>query len=50
MSVRLIWAWYDAWIGVFIDKPKRTIYVFPPPMIGLRIQIRHVRPPGGEYR
>lgn len=25
------------WIGVFIDKPKKTIYIFPIPMIGLKI-------------
>lgn len=31
-------AWYDAWVGVFIDTKKRTVYVFPLPCIGLRIQ------------
>lgn len=35
MKVRLIFAWYDLWIGVFIDHPKRRIYIFPLPCIGL---------------
>jgi len=35
MKIRPIFAWYDLWIGVFIDAPKRRIYVFPIPMIGI---------------
>lgn len=37
-SVRLIFAWYDLWIGVFIDRPKRRVYVFPLPCIGFVIE------------
>lgn len=40
LSVRPIFAWYDLWIGVFIDKPKRRIYVFPLPCLGVVIQLR----------
>lgn len=36
--VRPIFAWYDIWIGVFIDRPKRRIYVFPVPCFGLVIE------------
>ena len=40
MKTKLIFAWYDLWIGVFIDKPKRIIYVFPLPMIGFKITLK----------
>lgn len=37
--VKPIFAWYDLWVGVFIDRPKRRIYVFPVPCFGLVIQL-----------
>lgn len=37
MSVRPIFAWFDLWVGVFIDRPKGRIYVFPLPCIGFVI-------------
>lgn len=43
MSVRLIFAWYDFWIGVFVDRPKRRLYVFPVPCIGFVIQLAQVQ-------
>lgn len=36
MRVRLIFAWYDLWIGVFWDRGKRHLYVLPVPCVGLR--------------
>jgi hypothetical protein len=30
-------AWYDIWVGVFIDTSKRRVYVFPLPCLGIRI-------------
>ena len=42
MSIRPMFAWYNFWIGVFIDtrrKGTRIIYVFPIPMFGLRIEL-----------
>lgn len=34
-KVRPIFAWYDLWVGVFVDHPKRRIYIFPLPMFGI---------------
>ena len=35
MRVRLIFAWYDFWIGLFWDQQKRRLYIFPVPMCGV---------------
>lgn len=40
MKIRPIFAWYDLWIGVFVDRPKRRVYVFPVPMLGIVIDWR----------
>lgn len=38
LRVRLIFAWYDLWIGVFIDRPKQRVFIFPMPCVGLVIE------------
>lgn len=45
MSIRPIFAWYDIWIGVFIDRPKRKIYIFPIPCFGLVISLAKPKEP-----
>jgi hypothetical protein len=40
MRIRVIFAWYDLWIGVFIDRPKHRVYVFPLPCLGIVIDLR----------
>lgn len=35
--VRPMFAWYDLWIGVFVDRKARQIYVFPLPCLGFQI-------------
>lgn len=32
-----LFAWYDCWIGVFIDTKKRRVYLFLIPCIGVVI-------------
>lgn len=36
-QIRPIVAWYDFWIGIFIDREKRRVYLFPIPCVGIVI-------------
>lgn len=35
VKIKLIFAWYDLWIGAFWDQKKRCLYIFPIPMFGV---------------
>ena len=37
MKIRPIFAWYDLWVGIFIDMKKKRVYVLPLPCLGLTI-------------
>lgn len=38
MKITPLFAWYDIWVGVFVDVPKRRLYVFPIPCFGFVIE------------
>lgn len=38
MKVRPLFAWYDAWVGVFWDKTKRRLYILPLPFVGVVVE------------
>jgi hypothetical protein len=44
MKFKLIFAWYDLWVGAFYDRRARKVYLFPLPMLGLRITLPPPRP------
>jgi len=37
--VRLIFAWYDFWIGFYLDRKGKKLFVFPIPMVGVEIRL-----------
>jgi len=37
MKIRLIFAWYDFWIGFYFDKKNKTLYFLPIPTLGFKI-------------
>lgn len=37
MKIRPLLAWYDLWVGLFWDRQKKQLYVFPVPCLGIRI-------------
>ena len=36
---RVIFKWYDCWVGLFWDRVGCVLYVFLVPMLGLRIDL-----------
>lgn len=35
--VELVVAWYDCWIGIYVDRKQRRVYILPIPCVGLCI-------------
>ena len=40
MTIKPIFAWYDFWVGVYVDRAGRRVYIFPLPCLGLIIQFK----------
>lgn len=40
--MKIIFKWYDLWIGIFVDTRKEFLYVFPIPMLGLMIKYSRI--------
>src|SRR5262245_23791996 len=38
VSVRIIVAWYDLWVGAYWDRKSRALYILPIPCIGIVIR------------
>lgn len=36
-KIKWLFAWYDLWIGIYIDTKNQAIYILPIPMLGIRI-------------
>ena len=36
-KVKPVFAWYDLWVGLFVDTQRQCLYFFPIPMFGLRV-------------
>lgn len=39
MKLKILFAWYDLWMGIFIDRIKGTVYVLPIPTVGIKIEL-----------
>lgn len=37
MKIRPLFAWYDLWIGLYVDTRNRRLYILPIPMFGIVI-------------
>jgi hypothetical protein len=38
MTIRPIFAWYDLWVGIYVDRPRRRIYILPLPCVGAVVE------------
>ena len=48
-KVTALFAWYDFWIGVYWDRKKRLLYVFPLPMLGFVVNCQNCKSLGHDW-
>ena len=39
IKFKFMFAWYDLWVGAFIDRSNKALYVFPLPTLGIKIYL-----------
>lgn len=44
MKVKIIFRWYDFWIGLFYDRKESALYFFPIPMLGMKLEFPYHNP------
>lgn len=37
IKVRLLWCWYDLWIGAYVDRTNKAVYICPLPTVVIKI-------------
>lgn len=42
--IKVLFKWFDLWIGIFIDKPTRAVYICLLPMLPVKIWITEHKP------
>lgn len=48
-KVKIFWAWFDFWRGLYFDRKKRILYVCPLPTFVIAISFEGVEIPTAEY-
>lgn len=46
MRCKLLFAWYDLWIGAFWDRKARKLYLLPVPCFGVVLDFSKEAPDG----
>jgi len=42
LKIKIIFAWYDCWLGFYYDRKNKALYFFPIPMLGLKFQFEKI--------
>jgi hypothetical protein len=50
MKITISFAWYDIWVGVYIDRKNRAVYICPLPMLLIKVWQAHKPVPEPEIR